>query len=289
MGQNPPPALFGKITERRLMSIRRLILLLVFSAVFLGFGCAHVPDSPHPAAGYMAQNQEGQPKSDAEDPYDLLSDELADELDEEMDAPQVRVADPLEPWNKLMFHVNDKLYFWVLKPVSKAWRAVVPEPARVSVSNFFGNLSAPVRITAAFLQGKPEAAGTETARFMINTTVGILGLFDPAKKYENLAPVEEDLGQTLAVYGMGEGIYIIWPFFGPSTLRDSIGLGGEFFLNPLFYVNPAEISYAAKGVDVVNDTSFRIGDYESFKKMAVDPYAAMKNGYIQMRNAAIKK
>ena len=132
-------------------------------------------------------------------------------------------------------------------------------------------------------------AGNEAARFLVNTTVGVLGLFDPAKKYENLVSAEEDFGQTLGVYGMGEGIYIVWPLLGPSTLRDSIGSAGEFFMNPFFYVQPAEISHAATAVETVNGTSFRIGDYESFKKMAVDPYKAMRNAYIQRRNAAIKK
>ena len=275
--------------RRQCMSLRSLIPLVVFSAVFMAFGCAHLPDQPHPAAGYTAQNQEGGSMSDADDPNGLLADELADELEGELDTPQARVADPLKPWNKLMYHVNDKLYFWVLKPVSKAWRAVIPEPARVSVSNFFTNIAAPVRVTSAFLQGKPDVAGNEMARFLVNSTVGVLGLFDPASKYENLALAEEDLGQTLGVWGMGEGIYIVWPLLGPSTLRDSIGAVGEFFMNPFFYVDPSEISYATRAVDTVNSTSFKIGDYESFKKMALDPYAAMKNAYIQMRNAAIKK
>ena len=149
--------------------------------------------------------------------------------------------------------------------------------------NFFQNLTAPIRIVNSTFQGKWKATGEELIRFFINTTAGIGGLGDPAQGSYWPKTSDEDLGQTLAVYGIGDGFYIIWPFFGPSTLRDTVGMIGDRFLNPLSYVNPIEASLAMSGLDVVNSTSFRIGDYEALKKAAIEPYNAFRDAYIQHR------
>ena len=144
------------------------------------------------------------------------------------------VADPIIGFNRAMFVFNDKLYFWVLKPVASGYRVVVPTPVRVSIKNFFFNLLMPVRLVNCLLQGKGKAAAGEFGRFVANTTVGVLGLFNPAKDYPHLNPPVEDFGQTLGYYSVGNGIYIIWPLFGPSTLRDTVGSIGDWALNPVF-------------------------------------------------------
>lgn len=199
-------------------------------------------------------------------------------------------SDPLEPMNRAFFHFNDKLYFWVLKPASQGYAYIIAEDIRMCVRSFWKNLLAPVRIVNNLLQGKVADSGVETARFVINSTLGIAGLADPAKNEFGLSPRDEDLGQTMGVYGLGEGIYLCWPFFGPSNVRDTIGLAGDFFLSPVSYL---AMSDAGTGVAVragreVNDTSLTLGDYEDFKESAIDPYVALRDAYRQYRQKKIR-
>ena len=220
---------------------------------------------------------------------DALLEDDWDPLTEDESTQTLSMPDPLETFNRAMFHVNDKLYFWVLKPVARGYRAVMPQTARTGVQNFFNNLLAPLRLVNCILQGKGRAAEAELAKFLYNSTVGVLGFGNPAQKYPALNPDAEDLGQTLGSYGIGNGFYIIWPVLGSSTLRDSVGLVGDAFLNPINYVDPVEASYAITGYRTINNLSFRIGDYESLKKAALDPYEAMRNAYFQLRQSKIKK
>jgi len=145
-------------------------------------------------------------------------------LEQETTEQQVRISDPLHGWNRATHNFNDKLYFWVLKPVAKAWKKTVPKPARISIGNFFKNLGTPARYVSCLLQGKRRAAGTELHRFAYNTTVGVLGLGDPARDKLGLEPADEDLGQTLARWRVGNGAYLVLPLLGPSTVRDTVGL-----------------------------------------------------------------
>lgn len=222
---------------------------------------------------------------------DPFQDENLDFLDEEeeADTPTPQVADPLENWNRAMFEFNDRLYFWVLKPVSLGYRNVVPEMARVGIKNFFYNLGGPIRIVNCFLQGKMESTANEMARFVYNTTFGVLGFGNPAKDNPELNPPEEDMGQTLAVYGIGDGFFVIWPFLGPSTLRDTAGMFADGFMDPLYHLDDTAASVGAKAVDLINSTSFRIGDYESLKSSAIEPYQAFKNVYMQYRTKRINE
>jgi len=208
---------------------------------------------------------------------------------EEAEAKEIRVSDPLQPWNRAMFHFNDKLYFWLLKPAARGYKAVVPKPVRKGVKNFFHNITAPIRIVSALLQGKGRAASAELTSFLINSTVGILGFGDPAGRWNELDASEEDIGQTLATYGIGNGCFIVWPVLGPSTLRDSVGMVGDWLLDPAKYVDPFEVSAGLWVVENVNDTSFRIGDYESLKDAAIDPYISLRNAYIQNRQKRVEE
>jgi phospholipid-binding lipoprotein MlaA len=210
-------------------------------------------------------------------------------LKDEKPSLAATVPDPLMTWNRAMFRFNDKLYFWVLKPVAQGYRAVFPEPVRIGVKNFFFNLTTPIRFAGCLLQGKLGPAGRELGRFFINSTVGVLGLGNPAKDYPRFNPPKEDLGQTLGTYGLGNGFYIVWPVLGPSTLRDSVGMVGDYFLDPVNYVTPWWDSAAIDGVNSINATSFRIGDYEALKNAALDPYQALRDAYIQNRRALVRK
>ena len=259
-------------------------------------GCAVSEDTP--SSSYVAEvSASRQHVSTTAEKVTLTSDEpvgssIDDEfelLEGELSEQMVEVADPLEPWNRTMFHANDTLYFWVLKPVAQAYEDVTPEPARTGIRNFFGNLTTPVRFVNCLLQGKGAAAGRELHRLAINTTAGVLGFWDPASSEFGLEPAKEDLGQTLAIYGVGNGFYIVWPLLGPSTLRDSVGMAGDQFLNPTRYVEPTDISIGISAVRITNESSFHIGEYEAFKSAALEPYVAMRESYIQYRNKKIQE
>lgn len=226
----------------------------------------------------------------SKDEDEFLEDDFEfDDLEEGGPIPLV-VADPLEPINRGIFVFNDKFYFWILKPITLGYRWVLPSVARTGVSNFFVNLFTPIRFTNSLLQGKFEAAGTEYARFVTNTSLGVLGFGNPAKHLYNLEKQVEDFGQTLGAYGVGNGFFIMLPFLGPSTLRDGLAIIPDWYLSPITYiVDSTAITLGLYFFRTVNETSFRIGDYEAIKEAALDPYEAIRDGYIQFRRAKILK
>jgi len=200
------------------------------------------------------------------------------------------LADPIEPFNRAMYQFNDKLYFWVLKPVATGYTKVVPEGARVSVKNFFTNLAFPIRFVSCLLQADFTCTAQETGRFFLNSIWGVAGLFDVASmEGVNLPKQDADLGQTFGVWGIGQGFYIVWPVLGPSSPRDTLGTAGEFFLYPVTYLNPWYVPSAARAYEIINDTSLRIGDYEALKGAAIDPYIAIRDAYAQYRYKKIEK
>ncbi len=206
------------------------------------------------------------------------------------EAKEETLADPIEPWNRAMYTFNDNLYMHVLKPATKAYNAVLPEGVRVAVRNFFNNIDTPVRFVNAVLQDNVKAAGVEAARFTINSTLGLAGFVDVARDKFKIEPQEKDLGLTLGRYGLGEGFYIVWPFLGPSTLRDSAGTAGdEFFLTPVSYVSPTIDAFAISSYQYFNEASLQLGEYEELRASAIEPYTALKNAYFQHRRSLIKK
>jgi phospholipid-binding lipoprotein MlaA len=272
-----------------------LLLPILFLFVLLSTGCAHKPmNSPQETGNVAALDQNRTKTTDkAEDVSQNsdVEDNFEKELfEEEFETKQLQVADPLYYFNKGMYHFNDKLYFWLLKPLAKGYKAITPDIFRAGVSNFFYNLLMPIRFVNCILQGKGHAAANEYTRFVINSTIGVLGLGDPASRYPqlNLAD-DEDLGQTFAKYGIGNGFFIVWPILGPSTLRDIIGSVGDAYVNPLIYIRPFEAQLAVRSINLVNKTSFHIGEYEALKEASVDPYVAMRNSYIQYREKKIKQ
>lgn len=205
-------------------------------------------------------------------------DEYADEAD------AAAVADPLEPFNREMYLLNDFLMVYALEPAARVVRAVVPVEIRTGVRNMFDNIRFPVRFVNSLLQAKWEKAVDEFAKFFLNTTVGFLGFADVAAIYPGLNQSPEDLGQTLAVWGAGDGFYLMLPVLGPMTFRDGLGKVGDTVLDPLWWlVEGVEPSIALRAGEAVNETSFRIGDYAALKKAALDPYTAIRNGYVQSR------
>ncbi|MEO5339847.1 MAG: VacJ family lipoprotein [Magnetococcus sp. MYC-9] len=199
------------------------------------------------------------------------------------------VSDPLEPLNRFFFDFNDLFYTVLLRPVATVYAQVVPEPLRVGVHNFFQNLATPTHVLSALLQGKVEQSVVELGRFGVNTVFGLLGFVDVAERV-GMKGMEEDLGQTLGRYGVGDDLYLIWPILGPSNLRDTVGLAGDTLLNPLTYV-PTDIGYRAALIShrTLNVTSLHLGEYEDLKKSAVDPYVSLRDAYLQRRQTQIRE
>lgn len=225
-----------------------------------------------------------------ETPEDVLRDPFAERDQVTREERLDTIADPLEPLNRAFFVFNDKFYFWLLKPLATGYKAVVPEKARVGVRNFFHNLVFPIRFVNCLLQGKVEGASLELGRFMVNTFVGVAGFIDVATASGAFKKYDEDLGQTFGHYGVGPGVFINWPIFGPSSVRDTVGSVGDAFLNPIsIFVDPTEYAISLNAFALVNNTSLRLGDYEDLKRAALDPYVAVRDAYYQNRKSKIKE
>jgi phospholipid-binding lipoprotein MlaA len=262
----------------RIISAELFFILLVPACLFLG-GCAKHAAAVHEPEVGATQQEALIPQAD---------DEFA--LEAEFDDPAAEsVLDPLSGYNRVMTQVNDKVYFWVLKPVAQGYRFVMPETARLAVGRFFNNLLMPVRFANNLLQFKVKRAGTELTRFVVNSTVGVLGFGDPAATSFDLQAYPEDFGQTLGYYGVGSGFHIVLPLLGPSNLRDTIGLIPDYYLDPVSHIDHSETALAVRVYRQVNHTSLHIGEYESLKKDAVDHYTFLRDGYEQRRKQQIKE
>ena len=195
-------------------------------------------------------------------------------------------ADPLEPFNRAMFSFNTAADRHVLKPIAKGYAAAVPTIAQRGVVNFFNNLGEPVTIVNGLLQGKFVQAGSDTGRFLLNSTAGFAGLMDVASK-TGLPQHSEDFGQTLGYYGVGTGIYLMLPLLGPSNGRDVIGRTADYFSNPLYYVqaNNDELDPVFYGATALNLISLRTQFFsaDSLIESALDPYIFVRTAYLQSR------
>ena len=199
------------------------------------------------------------------------------------------VRDPLRHYNRFMFHVNDRIYFWVFRPVAIGYGKVVPQGARKAVERCATNLEFPVRFVNCGLQGKFRKAGREAGRFGVNTTVGLLGLFDPARSWLHMEPSDEDFGQTLGWYGVREGWPVVLPLLGQSNVRDAFGLIPDTLMKPTSYVKSPEVSAGIWCYRQANYVSLHVGVYESLKRDAIDPYTMMRDAYSEMRKDRIRE
>lgn len=201
------------------------------------------------------------------------------------------ISDPFEATNRVVFAFNNFVDDALIHPLGKGYKAVVPEPARNGVSNFLRNLSSPVRFVNQLLQGDLGGAGNELFRTVVNTLVGVGGVFDVAG-YEGYEHEPEDFGQTLAVWGVGEGPYFVVPFLGPSNLRDSTGFMVDGYADPLrhylFNTDREAVYWARTGADYFDLRVSLIDLQEDLESNSIDYYAAVRSIYSQRRNAMIR-
>lgn len=223
------------------------------------------------------------------DSYGSDDAEFYDYPEDEEDGQLEEIYDPIEPWNRLVFGFNDKFYVYIFKPVAKTYNAILLEDIRISARNFFDNIETPVRLVNNLLQLKIKRAGTELARFGVNSTLGIFGIFDVAEKQLDLKKHDEDFGQTLGAFGLGNGIYIVWPLIGPSSLLDTIGRVGDVAISPIDDILDDETYYAVTAYKYLNSGSLKMEYYDDLKESAIDPYTAFKDAYYQYRQEQIKK
>jgi phospholipid-binding lipoprotein MlaA len=197
--------------------------------------------------------------------------------------------DPWEKFNEKMFEFNRQADRFVLKPVAKVYNLIMPEPFQVLIGNGFDNISFVPRLVNSLLQGKWGGASRELSRFVINSTAGIGGLFDAAK-YWGLEKSREDFGQTLGVWGVSTGPYLIVPFMEPMTVRDGIGRGVDSLMNPLSYFIPFFwVGLSLKLGEMVNDRALNLELFQGFEESVVDLYSAVRHGYLRRREQLIKE
>jgi phospholipid-binding lipoprotein MlaA len=189
--------------------------------------------------------------------------------------------DPFERFNRTTFKVNDAVDRAVIRPIAVGYQKVTPQPIRTGVSNFMDNLTYPITIVNDLLQLKFKPFASDTGRFLLNTTLGLGGLFDPASR-AGLAKNDEDLGLTFGHWGAKPGPYLVIPILGPSDIRDGVGRIGDIWLSPQHYIRNDYISYGLWGLELL-DTRYRLLSLDQTLDQAYDRYTFLKNAYLQRR------
>ena len=199
--------------------------------------------------------------------------------------------DPLEPTNRVFYAINNGLDTVILRPAAKAYRFVVPTPVRTGVHNVLGNLGSPVQLSNDVLQGKPRRAGDTTMRFLINTTAGVLGVFDVATGW-GYPNHDTDFGLTLANWGVPDGPFLFLPVLGPSNPRDAVGFGTDIALDPFTWVGKGTAVTAMKwtrfALNTLDTREHYLDPIDQIKKTALDPYATFRSLYHQHREGEIE-
>jgi phospholipid-binding lipoprotein MlaA len=269
------------VLQGRFLRMTPYVVLLVLLFALPGGVPVAIAENP-PTGAALAASQVGS----------SFDKDFADDFDSDFAGPNDQdeelIADPLINWNRGVFWVNDKLYFYLVKPVARGYRSVVPKPARSSVRNFFSNLAGPIRAGNSLLQFRFYDFGTEIYRFILNSTFGIGGLFDPVEEWCGIRKKENDFGLTLAYYGVGHGFYLVLPVVGPSSLRDATGSVVDTLFDPLQYADLGTGEYLLlQTYKTVNWLSMDPDTYEGVIRDAIDPYLFIRAAYAQRRMALV--
>lgn len=279
------------------MSQRLVFICFLSLSLCLGAGCATTSKSVEPNNAVVSAS-DASVAGDGDDFYAELGDDYEDDFDDDFSDEfedysyddSMHISDPLEGFNRICFGFNDFFLLNIAKPVYDGYDYVMPNEFQQGVRNFFHNLLFPVRFVNALLQGEPLMAGVEFSRFVINTSLGAGGLFDVTKdKKPVVEPDIDGFGQTLGRWGVGEGWYIVWPFVGPSSARDSLGWCGDYFLDPKWVFCSTTESVVLTGYKTLNNSGSAIDAYEKFKASSIEPYIAVRNAYIQLRRENLKR
>ena len=252
-------------------------------------------NQPHPFATapapvpVAAPAAEPAPVPDDDDDEDKDDDDDGDDDDDDDDNGN---NDPLEPMNRFFFDFNEILQDIVMRPISGVYNDYVPDAVRESIGNVLDNLNAPIVLANDILQGEPKRAWETTERFVVNSTLGVAGIFDVADSWLEVPPHKEDFGQTLAVWGVGEMVYLVLPLFGPSNPRDGVG---KLFVDTYFDAfdiwldnnDYDEIRYTRIGLDILDEYAGLVDELDQIKKTSVDYYAAIRSMYRQKRESDI--
>jgi phospholipid-binding lipoprotein MlaA len=198
--------------------------------------------------------------------------------------------DPFEGFNEKMFWFNrEVLDRFLLKPAATAWDFLLPDPVQRGIYNIFDNLAVVRRVVNNTLQAKFTGAGTELARFTINSTIGLVGFFDVARDAFGIQQRDEDTGQTFGVWGMRPGPYLVLPFLPPLTIRDGIGYAFDTAMTPYIYFIPWYANAGLTGTSTINERSLNLDRFERVAESTIDLYGAVRNAYLQRRAAAIRQ
>jgi phospholipid-binding lipoprotein MlaA len=223
--------------------------------------------------------------------------------DEEDEYAQPAVNDPFEKVNRSVFKFNDGLFRHVVRPISRGYETVTPPQLRRGLVSFFDNVRFPVRFTGCVLQGKFDRAAAETGKFVVNTTAGVGGFIKVSDRFPKLRVPDEDIGQALGKWGLPAGPYLVLPVLGPANPREILGRAGDYVLTPTSWgrgsIIPedwqvmSEMSWewrlAISALDTMSAFPELVSAYDTFNKAAVDPYVAFRNGFLQYREAMIRK
>ncbi len=312
----PVPITMNSLSETRqaklsscLSKASSLLIMLIFGLTLGLGGCAGKDQSTHTlkdlekgAEPTLVESVEVSLNEDTG-----VEDELFDPFDESSDDAKMEEYDPLEAVNAVVFEFNYRLDKYIVKPVAQVYNFFIPPDVQQSFSNVFQNIRFFPRLLNNLLQAKFEGAGIEMSRFLINSTLGVGGLFDPAGIMFELNTPSEDLGQTFGTYGMGPGPFLMIPFFGPFTLRDGVGFIGDGFLDPFNWFilpfvkmdsipqlvqdrsNIDNIRLGLTGGEAVNLRSLSLEKFQGVEEGTLDLYGAIRNGYLQQRQNAIQE
>jgi phospholipid-binding lipoprotein MlaA len=286
-----------------MIPFRLLTFCLLSVAMMFAIGCAGKAGTVQTQGLSDAKPVAGQtpppPAIQSDEPHDPFA-RTEEGGDEEYD--------PLESMNTGIFEFNRQMDRFILKPVAKGYNFITPDLVQVGVSNFFYNIRFAPRFLNNVFQGKLKGAGIEVGRFLVNSTVGVGGFFDVAKKIDLVTP-EEDFGQTLGVYGVKPGPYLIVPFLPPFTVRDFVGYVGDIFLNPINWLvvpiievhgAPSVIAHknrtttsfiqiGSRAGEIINERSRNLEKFQGVEEATLDLYAAVRNAYLQKRAQAIRE
>jgi len=225
-----------------------------------------------------------------EDAEGLDLDEL---FDEDIEEGSASINDPLEGLNRAIFGFNDFLYRKAFTPLARGYDALVPDAVEQGISNVFDNAKYPSRLVGNLLQGRLKKAGSETGKFVVDSTIGLGGILKPSDEIEALQTSDEDIGQALASWGLGHGFYFVMPFVGPTSLRDMIGDFADGAVEPIpepwTQIDSDTTRIVLRGVELVNNLPGLTDLYESLLRSSIDPYSAMRDAYAQRRARQVEE